>query len=45
MAGGRVFEASLDALAPFGRLITYGIASREPNTVTLRRAHAQEPRA
>ena len=34
MAGGRVFEASLDALAPFGRLVTYGIASRERNTVT-----------
>jgi NADPH2:quinone reductase len=34
MAGGRVFEASLDALAPFGRLVTYGIASREPNTVS-----------
>jgi NADPH2:quinone reductase len=33
MAGGRVFEASLDALAPFGRLVTYGIASREQNTV------------
>ncbi len=33
MAGGKVFEASLDALAPFGRLVTYGIASREPNTV------------
>ena len=34
MAGGRVFEAGLEALAPFGRLVTYGIASREPNTVT-----------
>jgi NADPH:quinone reductase len=34
MAGGRVFEASLDALAPFGRLVTYGIASREPNSVS-----------
>ncbi len=34
MAGGRVFDASLDALAPFGRLVTYGIASREPNAVT-----------
>src|SRR5216683_31426 len=28
MAGGKVFEASLAALAPFGRLVTYGIASR-----------------
>jgi NADPH:quinone reductase len=33
MAGGRVFDQSLDALAPFGRLVTYGIASREPNVV------------
>jgi NADPH2:quinone reductase len=33
MAGGSVFDASLDALAPFGRLVTYGIASREPNQV------------
>ena len=33
MVGGRVFDASLKALAPFGRLVTYGIASREPNTV------------
>jgi NADPH2:quinone reductase len=28
-AGGRVFAASLDALAPFGRLVVYGISSRE----------------
>ena len=34
MAGGRVFDASLDALAPFGRLVTYGIASREQNEVS-----------
>jgi NADPH2:quinone reductase len=33
MAGGRVFEQSLDALAPFGRLVTYGIASGEANHV------------
>jgi NADPH:quinone reductase len=33
MAGGEVFEQSLAALAPFGRLVTYGIASRVPNTV------------
>jgi NADPH2:quinone reductase len=33
MAGGHVFDQSLRALAPFGRLVTYGIASREPNTV------------
>ena len=34
MAGGRVFDQSLRALAPFGRLVTYGIASREPNQVS-----------
>jgi NADPH:quinone reductase len=33
MAGGAVFEQSLEALAPFGRLVTYGIASGENNTV------------
>jgi NADPH2:quinone reductase len=33
MAGGPVFDASLAALAPFGRLVTYGIASGENNTV------------
>lgn len=33
MAGGAVFDASLDALAPFGRLVAYGIASREQNTL------------
>jgi NADPH:quinone reductase len=34
MAGGEVFEQSLAALAPFGRLVTYGIASRQANEVT-----------
>ena len=33
MAGGEVFERSMAALAPFGRLVTYGIASGEPNSV------------
>jgi NADPH2:quinone reductase len=33
MSGGRVFDGCLDALAPFGRLVTYGIASREQNEV------------
>jgi NADPH2:quinone reductase len=33
MSGGRVFDAAADALAPFGRIVAYGIASREPNTV------------
>jgi NADPH2:quinone reductase len=30
MTGGESFEAGLRTLAPFGRLITYGLASREP---------------
>ena len=34
MAGGRVFEQSRRALAPFGRLVAFGIASREPARVT-----------
>jgi NADPH2:quinone reductase len=34
MAGGRVFEAGLAALAPFGRLVVYGMASREANQVS-----------
>ena len=33
MSGGEVFDACLAALAPFGRLVTFGIASRQPNTV------------
>ena len=33
MAGGRVFDESLKALAPLGRLVAYGIAGKEPNTV------------
>jgi NADPH2:quinone reductase len=32
-AGGPVFEQSLAALAPFGRIVTYGIASREQNQI------------
>jgi NADPH:quinone reductase len=34
MAGGPVFEQSLAALAPFGRLVAYGIASGQPNEVS-----------
>lgn len=33
LAGGPVFEACYDALAPLGRLVVYGIASREQNEV------------
>jgi NADPH2:quinone reductase len=31
MAGGEVFDASYRALAPFGRIVAYGIASQQPN--------------
>jgi NADPH2:quinone reductase len=34
MAGGRVFDESLRALAPFGRLVAYGMASREQREVS-----------
>lgn len=30
MVGGSTFDGSLDALAPFGRLVTYGMAGRVP---------------
>src|SRR5215213_9282880 len=33
MSGGRVFDACLEALAPFGRQVAYGIAGREQNSV------------
>jgi NADPH2:quinone reductase len=33
MAGGATFSGAFEALAPFGRIVAYGIASREPNTV------------
>jgi NADPH2:quinone reductase len=33
MSGGPAFDACLSVLAPFGRLVTFGIASREPNQV------------
>lgn len=35
MAGGQVFDESLSALAPFGRLVTFGMASRvAPSPIT-----------
>jgi NADPH:quinone reductase len=33
MSGGRVFSQSAEALAPFGRIVAYGISGREQNTV------------
>ncbi|MDA2962282.1 MAG: zinc-binding dehydrogenase [Actinomycetota bacterium] len=32
MVGGKTFDVSLEVLAPFGRLITFGMASRTPPT-------------
>ena len=37
MAGGPVFDACLAALAPFGRLVTYGIASGTGNDIHTRK--------
>jgi NADPH2:quinone reductase len=33
MSGGRIFDAGMEALAPFGRMVAYGIAGREQNEV------------
>jgi len=33
MSGGEVFDASYRALAPFGRVVAYGIATNVPNEV------------
>jgi NADPH:quinone reductase len=41
MAGGPVFDACLAALAPFGRLVTYGIASGHGNEVHTRKLMAR----
>jgi NADPH:quinone reductase len=37
MAGGPVFDATFAALAPFGRLVAYGIASGEGNQIHTRK--------
>jgi NADPH2:quinone reductase len=34
MVGGDVFDQSLKALAPFGRLVAHGISSQQPNQVS-----------
>jgi NADPH:quinone reductase len=34
MSGGAAFEATLRTLAPFGRLVCFGIASREENQIS-----------
>lgn len=33
MSGGEAFDEELSILAPFGRMVTFGIASREPNEI------------
>lgn len=33
MSGGQAFEQELAVLAPFGRMVAFGVASREPNEV------------
>jgi NADPH2:quinone reductase len=33
MSGGRIFDQCAEALAPFGRIVAYGIAGREQNTI------------
>ena len=33
MAGGKAFEQTMETLAPFGRMVAFGIASREQNEV------------
>jgi NADPH:quinone reductase len=45
MTGGPVFDASLAALAPFGRLVTYGMASRQAPTPVHAGALMQRSRA
>ncbi len=35
--GGEIFDASLEALAPFGRLVTYGVSGGKTNTPNTRK--------
>jgi NADPH:quinone reductase len=41
MTGGAVFEQSLDCLAPLGRMVAYGNASRQPMNLNVQRLFAQ----
>jgi NADPH:quinone reductase-like Zn-dependent oxidoreductase len=45
MTGGNVFAGSLSALAPFGRLVTYGMAAREETRAVPPGALMQKSRA
>jgi NADPH:quinone reductase len=37
MSGGETFDRQLEALAPFGRMVAFGIASRQPNQILTQR--------
>lgn len=37
MSGGEAFEQQMSVLAPFGRMIAFGIATREPNEIKTQR--------
>lgn len=37
MSGGEAFDQLLEVIAPFGRMVSFGIASREPNQVPTQR--------
>ena len=39
MTGGAVFEQSFDCLAPVGRMVAYGTASRQPMTLNVQRLY------
>lgn len=41
MSGGAVFDACFEALAPFGRMVTYGISGGEGNRVHTRKLMAR----
>jgi NADPH:quinone reductase-like Zn-dependent oxidoreductase len=45
MTGGNVFDGALSALAPFGRLVTYGMAARTPASPVHSGALMQKSRA
>ncbi len=45
MTGGNVFAGSLSALAPFGRLVTYGMAARQETKAVPPGALMQRSRA
>jgi NADPH2:quinone reductase len=41
MTGGAVFDEAFDCLAPFGRMVAYGNASRQPMNLGVQRLYAQ----